>query len=154
MDFFRFIQAFFRFFLPPKSSEAEPLQLTWRYKVASTLATLTVAIILICLLSTGQFPAISQGFASVETETQQHAVINQKIEDQKKATEAIGKDLADMRRDQLDTRLYDMRGRQCAAMVTKNEAALRSEGRRLEENLPKYRELAREDWRIPPCDEY
>jgi hypothetical protein len=59
-----------------------------------------------------------------------------------------------MRRDQIDTRLYDTRGRQCAAIVTKNEAALRSEGQRLAEDLPKYRGLAGQDWRVPPCDEY
>lgn len=154
MEVLKLLRALMRFFLPPKSSEPEPVQLGWRYKVASTLGTLVVSVVLICLLSTGQFPSISTGFATADTESTEHARINKRIDDQKQDIDAIRQGLSDMRQDQIDTRLYDTRGRQCAAMVTKNDQALRSEGKRLLEDLPKYRSLAKEDWRIPPCNEY
>lgn len=133
----------------------------WRYKVSTTLASIMVSIILICLLSTGEFPYVSRGFASVDStittsavETSAHDALSKRIDDQKTEQDQIRQSLRVMRTDQLDTRLYDTRGRQCAAMITKNSAALHSEGERLLDDLPKYRFLSGEDWRIPPCNEY
>lgn len=154
MELLRLLRAFVSFFLPPHSDAPEQFQFAWRYKVASTLATTIIAIILICLLSVGRLPYISRGFASVDANSAAHDALSKRIDDQKAATDRISQSLRAMRTDQIDTRLYDARGRQCAAMVTKNDAALRSEGQRLREDLPKYRVLAGEDWRVPDCGEY
>lgn len=76
------------------------------------------------------------------------------VDESKKDIADLKQTLTELRQDQLDTKLYDIRGRQCTAIITKNRDALNSEGARLRETLPRYRGLTGEDWRIPPCAEY
>lgn len=154
MSTFRVLWIMIRFFLPPKSFAPESVQLSWRYKVASTLASIVVVFVFSGLLALGQFPSVTEGFASVADENTAHdKIISTVKKDQQDIAELKGT-VNDLRKDQLDTKLYDIRGRQCAAMTLKNEDALKSEGERLRETLPRYRELTGEDWRIPPCNEY
>lgn len=146
--------AFFRFFLPPKSSAPEEKQLSWRYKVASTLASLVVVFILGSLLALGQFAGVSKGFAMVDQEDKAHNEILDKINKDRSDIAALKGVLWELREGQLDTSLYDIRGRQCAAELLKNAQALHAEGERLREARPRYHTLTGEDWRIPPCIEY
>lgn len=148
------ILAFIKFFLPPKSNAPEPAQLGWRYKVASTLLVLALFSVGGTLLGLGQFPGVTKGFAMVEHEDQQHDIIEKKIETNRQDITDLRQGFRAMRQDQLDTKLYDIRGRQCAAIITRNEDALRSEGERLRDTLPRYKSVAKEDWRIVPCNEY
>lgn len=154
MELFRALWAMIRFFLPPKSFAPEATQLSWRYKVASTLATIVVVLVLSGLLALGRFPSVTEGFAYVATEKTAHDKIIDSVHQNQHDIAELKDTVNDLRQDQLDTKLYDIRGRQCAAITLKNEDALKSEGERLRETLPRYRELIGEDWRIPPCNEY
>lgn len=154
MELLKFLIACGKFFLPPKSVAPEHDQLSWRYKVASTLATLLILMILGCLLSLGQFPSISHGFAMTDDEETARGKIRVEVATNRASIVELKQTLAELREDQLDTKLYDIRGRQCAAIITKNRDALNSEGERLRETLPRYHSLTQEDWRIPPCNEY
>lgn len=154
MEFLKLLIASVKFFLPPKSSDTEERQLSWRYKVATTLFLLMIIFVLASLTAIGQFPGVSKGFAMTDQENVVHGNLSWRIDRNQKDIAELKQTMEEMRRDQLDTRLYDTRGRQCAAMLTKNEDALRSEGERLREALPHYRGLTNQDWRIPPCNEY
>ena len=82
------------------------------------------------------FSFITKGFASVEV-----------VDAQQLQLDSIHEEM-------LDTKLFDTRGRQCAAIVARNASALRSETQRLQDYLVKYTTQTHRDWRIPNCGEY
>lgn len=87
-------------------------------------------------LAIGMIPLFFSGFASASDLNEQVALNKQ------------------IRVEQLDTKLYDTRGRQCAAIQNHNSAALQSETQRLQEKLVDYARVAERPYRVPGCDEY
>lgn len=123
--------------LRPPAPDADPKYVTrWRNNVSSTLFLLVVAVTLSNLLALGVIPFLFPGFALANDLQKQVQIATQ------------------IRIEQLDTKLFDTRGRQCAAMVNKNTAAVQSETQRLQDKLNEYQDVAKRVYRVPNCDEY
>jgi hypothetical protein len=132
----RALRAIFFFFSPPPKGCSIDEEKQWQYKVSTSLGCIVVFVISYAFGAAGMFPFVTRGFASAEDLHTQ-------------------KDLwTELRRDQLDTKLFDTRGRQCAAIQNKNTQALESETRRLQDKLLEYSEVSDRPWRVPSCDEY
>lgn len=129
-------KALFWFFAPPAPDATGEERRAWEFRVSASLGCIVVFLISFAMGSMGMFSFITKGFASVD------------------AMDAQQLQLDEMHEELLDTKLFDTRGRQCAAIITRNQSALRSETQRLQEYLVKYTTQTRRDWRIPNCGEY
>lgn len=133
----RAVIATFYFFMPPPLGASERSARKWQHRVAASLAGIIIFCICFVLAALGNFPTYWLGFASA------HDL--RRDEDQWRL----------VRLEILDTKLFDTRGRQCAAIINKNQAALRSETERLQEKLVEYQILnSGIAWRTPDCTEY
>lgn len=127
----------FYFFLPPPPGASEKKVRRWQHRVSISLAAIIIILLLFIAATLGSFPPYWMGFARASTLV--------KDEDQWRL----------VRLEILDTKLFDTRGRQCAAIVNRNQDALRSETERLQEKLVEYQLLNRgTSWRTPDCNEY
>ena len=129
-----FIQSLLGALVPPHDADGAAI---YRYRIAISVLVManTLGLAAHVALACGLIPVVFPGFADAS------GLANQETRWQQVE---IGL---------TDQKILDTRSRQCAAIVTKNRAALEFATERLQAELEHYQELSPRPYRLPDCSE-